>query len=140
LIARAAEHLLITELEIVTYALWWKKQLNVECPIILTGEADAHRRPFAVPCVPGNCISDGKAGRQQTSIPFFDSGVNVDGLDSDSFISPLRESSLAEFTALRGVPIPNGYGEIIMARSIRHRNYGSSGFYPLAASGGRGHS
>lgn len=99
LVARAIEHLPITELEVATlafailngatYAIWWNKPLDVQCPVILS------RRTPAVNVEPG---ADGSVDRERTgcdillfqlekhrrkcncrrrsSVPFFDYGVH----------------------------------------------------------------
>jgi hypothetical protein len=75
LIARAAEHLPITELEIttlafailncLTYALWWNKPLDVERPIFLDAEPAMVTNPDAA-----------HAADLKTSLSIFDSGIN----------------------------------------------------------------
>lgn len=90
LLARAIEHLPVTELEIATlafavlnygtYALWWNKPLNVECPIILDHEYDTRQLRF-VDAGPGEDESvqaalstiGGREGHPKTSLTFFDS-------------------------------------------------------------------
>lgn len=75
LIARAAERLPVTELEITTlafailncatYALWWHKPLDVERPIYIT--AGPHEG------TPGDCVH---TDSRKTNISIFDTGID----------------------------------------------------------------
>lgn len=98
LLARAVTRLPITELEFstlafailngATYALWWNKPLDVQCPIILTHHTPAAdvKAVEADDGMRAHPIEQPKKRRRAMSVPFLDAGVCDKGTRASGYV------------------------------------------------------